>query len=92
MLDELREIIGRPIKVNCGVRCHKHNYEVGGTPESRHLPIHGENGDMADAADITIKNITQDEIDLIGELFDGTKYYRSKNFVHVDVRGYKARW
>ena len=35
--DEIREYYGKPCIVNCGTRCTKHNKEVGGVTNSRHL-------------------------------------------------------
>lgn len=35
--DEIREHYGKPCIVNCGTRCTKHNKEVGGVTNSRHL-------------------------------------------------------
>lgn len=36
-LDELRRAWDAPILINSGYRCARHNYEVGGSPVSRHL-------------------------------------------------------
>lgn len=33
----LRHIYGKPIVVNSGARCRRHNKEVGGAPDSAHL-------------------------------------------------------
>ena len=45
VLDPAREILGRPVTVNSGYRCAKHNREVGGVSASQHL--------RGEAADIT---------------------------------------
>lgn len=37
VLDPARERYGKPIKVNSGYRCEKHNREVGGASQSQHL-------------------------------------------------------
>ena len=50
VLDPLREAYGKPIVVNSGYRCPKHNKEVGGVNGSQHMkgeaadisPVHGE--------------------------------------------------
>lgn len=39
MLDNLRDKINEPIIVICGARCIKHNKEIGGTLNSKHIPI-----------------------------------------------------
>ena len=44
VLDPLREAYGKPIYVNSGYRCEKHNADVGGVPKSQHL--------VGEAADI----------------------------------------
>lgn len=45
VLDPLREKYGKPIVVNSGYRCQKHNLEVGGVVNSQHM--------KGEAADIT---------------------------------------
>ena len=37
VLDDAREQYGRPVYVNSGYRCEKHNQEVGGVRGSQHL-------------------------------------------------------
>ena len=37
VLDPLRDEYGKPIYVNSGYRCEKHNEAVGGVPRSQHL-------------------------------------------------------
>ena len=37
VLDPVRERLGRPIVVNSGYRCPKHNKEVGGVSNSQHM-------------------------------------------------------
>ena len=44
VLDPLREAYGKPINVNSGFRCEKHNKEVGGVPNSQH--VKGEAADI----------------------------------------------
>lgn len=47
VLDPARERLGRPVRVNSGYRCAKHNREVGGVSASQHL--RGEAADIAPA-------------------------------------------
>ena len=47
VLDPLREAYGKPIYVNSGYRCEKHNAAVGGVPRSQHL--------VGQAADISLR-------------------------------------
>ena len=83
-LDELRGLVGKPIYISSGYRCPEHNAYVGGVPNSYHT--------KGIAADIYVKDMMPKELARIaGEVgFDGIGLYKS--FVHVDVRGYKARW
>ena len=37
VLDPVREQLGKPIVVNSGYRCEKHNKDVGGVRNSQHL-------------------------------------------------------
>jgi len=45
MLDEARSLAGIPFIITSGVRCPRHNREVGGTMDSEHL--YGEGADIA---------------------------------------------
>ena len=47
VLDPLREAYGKPIYVNSGYRCEKHNKAVGGVPKSQHK--------VGEAADISLR-------------------------------------
>ena len=47
VLDPVREKLGRPIVVNSGYRCEKHNKDVGGVRNSQHMK--GEAADIAPA-------------------------------------------
>lgn len=48
VLDPVRAAFGKPIKVNGGYRCEKHNKEVGGAKNSQHL--------LGQAADIAAEH------------------------------------
>ena len=48
VLDPVREAYGKPIYVNSGYRCEKHNKAVGGVPKSQHM--------LGQAADISVKS------------------------------------
>ena len=48
VLDPVREQYGKPIYVNSGYRCEKHNKAVGGVPRSQHM--------LGQAADISVKS------------------------------------
>lgn len=92
LLDAIRERLGAPVYILSGYRCPEHNEAVGGVSNSQHV--------LGTAADITcdgydVETIAQvaeecaEEV-LGGGVGIGTYYYQQ--FVHVDVRGYDARW
>ena len=85
-LDIIREALGAPLTVLSGYRCPSHNAEVGGVPNSQHVD--------GTAADLTYDGIDVDELAQIAEDCgaDGIGKYWSQGFVHVDTRGYAARW
>ena len=85
-LQELRNELGVALIINSPYRCPERNEQVGGSPNSQHME--------GKAADISIKNINL-PIERIKEIaeeigFDGIGLYNT--FIHLDVRGYKARW
>ena len=47
VLDPVRKAYGKPIYVNSGYRCEKHNKAVGGVPKSQHM--------LGQAADISLR-------------------------------------
>lgn len=83
-LQALRDLIGKPIIINSGYRTKEYNKRVGGSPNSQHL--------KGKAADIKVKGIKPADLAKKAEKvgFDGIGIY--KTFIHVDTRGYKARW
>ena len=90
-LQSVRDYFDAPVAVMSGFRTPSHNKKVGGKPNSQHL--------LGTAADITVDGKKPLEVyraidngwvpgvdpDRIGLGLYGT-------FVHVDVRGRKARW
>lgn len=89
-LQELRDLIGEPIVITSACRCEKHNKAVGGVSNSLHL--------RGKAADIYVKSLTPRELAKFAKqipvFYNGGIgiYETTKKFVHVDVRGYFARW
>ena len=86
LLDAIRERLGCPLIITSGYRCEEHNEEVGGVPNSYHT--------RGVAADITYDGIGVDYLAQVAEECgaDGIGKYYHQDFVHVDVRGYAARW
>lgn len=86
VLEEIRGAVGRPIKVNSGYRCPKHNKAVGGAKSSQHM--------LGTAADIRIEGLTPKKVAEVAGKFlqhcGGIGIYAM--FTHVDVRRRKARW
>lgn len=82
-LQELRDTMKIPLRVTSGYRCETHNAIIGGSPTSQHK--------LGTAADIVpLKGTLQQVYDAASAIFDGIGTYN--NFIHLDVRGYRARW
>lgn len=86
-LQALRDLIKKPIIVNSGYRCAKHNQEVGGARNSQHV--------KGTAADIWVKGMPPTTLAYMAEQIPafrdgGIGVYPT--WVHVDTRGYRARW
>lgn len=86
VLDPLREKYGKPIRVNSGYRCPKHNLAVGGASRSQHLL--GEAADIAPVSSFRVQDLGyKDELARMVEIikengkFDQLIIYPS--FVHV---------
>lgn len=84
VLDAIRESVGKPVRVNCAYRCPKHNKEVGGVPNSQHL--------YGIAADIAWDGMFDSDPVAIAEECGANGIGLYSTFIHVDVRGEKARW
>jgi len=90
-LQELRDLTGRPIYITVagGYRCPSRNVIAGGKPDSQHL--------LGKAADCVIEGLSVREMaEAAGavEVFrdGGIGVYPADGFVHLDVRGWRARW
>ena len=89
-LQELREVINSPIKINSAYRSLEHNSKIGGSQSSQHL--------FGKAADIVVKGKTPAQVATMIKLLilegkmkqGGIGVY--DNFTHYDIRGHKARW
>lgn len=86
LLEDIRAVVEKPVHINSGRRCEKHNHKCGGKPLSQHL--------LGRAADIHVDGFTPKELAAIIERKfkpGGMGIYAT--FVHVDVRtGPHARW
>lgn len=88
LLNAIRRDYGKPIVVTSGYRSPDHNREVGGVANSYHV--------QGLAADIRPVEANKDDLPLLRDICirlngtGGVGIYDT--FVHVDVRGYRARW
>ena len=86
-LECLRASIGnKPIIINSGYRCKKHNDNVGGAKGSFHL--------KGKAVDISLKGTVEEQQELIklaDRIFNDAGMGIYKNFIHLDT-GPKRRW
>jgi hypothetical protein len=91
-LDLMRRQLNVPFKITSAARCVKHNHDVGGKPNSTHLP-----GDPATctpiwkgqsrAVDISTVTWTGDQkaLAVIAALTNGMRVGLAKSFLHFDV-------
>jgi uncharacterized protein YcbK (DUF882 family) len=86
LLQEMRTIIGKPFYVVSAYRSPSHNRYVGGAKHSFHKD--------GVAFDISMGNHDPHEFKRVAEQvgMDGIGTYPRSNFIHVDNRGYRARW
>lgn len=79
VLDPLRKLYGKPIKVNSGFRCAELNKLVGGKPTSQHL--------RGEAADITAGSREENKklFQLIKEKLPFDQLIDEKNYAWVHV-------
>jgi len=95
VLEHLRQIVGKPITISSGARCEQHNAKEGGSKNSEHLST--DNDPFADAVDISVEGMSTKELHLTVKGLPyanllGIGYYPKDGFIHVDTRGYGARW
>ncbi len=87
-LEDIRARAGRPVNVTSGYRPPDYNRSVGGVSNSCHID--------GLAADIYCDGLTTDQLYDICEKVIGKRggvgYYPKMGFIHVDLRGYEARW
>lgn len=91
VLELIRQVFDKPVIITSGYRSPEHNKKVGGAPNSKHI--------QGIAADIVVKGVEPSSVyDLLDKTFPnyyGLGLYErdyTTGWVHVDVRGDKARW
>ena len=78
-LELLRCVVDRPVRINSGCRCDRHNASVGGASGSQHL--------FGRAADVVVSGVPPIAVGWIARTlgcFSGVKVYN--NWTHLDVR------
>ncbi|MBR1652192.1 MAG: peptidase M15 [Alloprevotella sp.] len=88
VLDPVREKLGKPIVVNSGYRCRKHNQAVGGVPNSQHIA--GEAADIAPAGFKSQDSSFKSELEQLQRLIEQSGRYDQliiyPTFLHVSWR------
>jgi len=84
-LQQLRELVAKPIRINSGYRTVEYNAKIGGSPHSQHLL--GKATDLAVPQGLTIDQFANLALK-VG--FNGIGKYPWG--IHVDVRETPARW
>lgn len=86
VIQDVRDTFDKPVVINSGLRCEKHNKRVGGVVRSQHL--------IGTAADIRVQSVEPVEV----YRYLTAKYPKKfgignyKTFTHIDVRPNKARF
>lgn len=82
-LEQLRNLLDKPLYLNSAYRCGIHNAQVGGAPLSWHRKL---------AFDISLKNFDRRSLYLASKSvgFKGTGFGRT--FLHVDNRPKETSW
>jgi uncharacterized protein YcbK (DUF882 family) len=87
-LEEVEDFLGQPVEVRSWYRSPEHNARVGGSSNSRHL--------AGDAVAITVGGMSVEEayekLDPWWGDRGGLAANIRTNTVHIDGRGYRARW
>ena len=92
LIDTIREKLGSPLSNSCAYRCPVHNERVGGEPNSYHMQGKACDLIVPDGYDVdSFAQFCRDTMRELGIAGGVGRYYESM-FVHVDVRGYEAKW
>lgn len=83
-LQLIRNHFGKPITINSGYRCAKHNRAVGGSSGSKHT--------KGAAADIVVRGVEPKEVAKYCEAIGIKGIGLYSTFVHIDTRSKKSFW
>lgn len=84
MLEDIREVTGRPIRILSGYRCEGHNIDIGGSTNSAHVV--GFAADLAVPEGLNFTQFHEACLSVVKRYHGGCGAYPSQKFVHVDVR------
>lgn len=85
--DAIRAKLGKPLNVNSGLRCKRHNANVGGASNSQHM--YGTACDLGCPSGVTPKQM----YDIAEEIMGNTGGLGLYSWgIHIDSRSTKARW
>ncbi|RJR32455.1 MAG: DUF882 domain-containing protein [Deltaproteobacteria bacterium] len=91
-----RDLAGRPVTIISGCRCLRHNAAVGGEDHSFHIATEEVEGRAGDArvAGLGLREMYELALKVPAFKNGGIGIYPDpdKRFIHLDVRGKKARW
>lgn len=93
-LEHIRLHFNKAVVIHSGPRCKNYNKEVTGSKTSEHLIVDNEDVDVVDfhVVDVSTKELHMYVKSLPYANLLGIGYYPKDGFVHVDLRGYPARW
>jgi len=83
-LQAFRYAIGAPLHVASAYRCEHHNKNIRGAKNSQHM--------FGTATDLVCRTMSPKELHARAEDFDFDGIGLYSSFIHVDSRGYRARW
>jgi hypothetical protein len=81
-LQVLRDLVARPMAVNCGYRCPEHNAAVGGAHNSAHLS--GQAADISDVDGSLKAYCTPDLLEQCGLWAES--YAATPTWIHLQIR------
>ena len=84
LLEDIRAIVGKPIRILSGYRCKSHNNEIGGASNSMHMA--GMAADLAPPEGLSISRFYELCQMAVKKYQGGCGCYIGSNFVHVDIR------
>lgn len=77
-LEELRAVLGKPVRINSGYRCQSHNRAIGGAENSLHMAGH--------AADIAVRGMSGDALLPVAQSIPWLVGFGiGTNYLHVDI-------